>query len=114
MANIKQQVKRIRTSEKSKLANASFKSSVKSAIKAVEAAVIARAEDLKIVTFGNYNTWCDLNLPYDPLLFLSIYDKADYIITNTFHGTVFSILYHKNFVARNKSRLSKLVNQLAA
>ena len=49
MANIKQQVKRILTSEKSKLANASFKSSVKSAIKAVEAAV----EALKLVEIGD-------------------------------------------------------------
>ena len=35
MANIKQQIKRVKTNEKAKLANASFKSSMKTAIKAV-------------------------------------------------------------------------------
>ena len=37
MANIKQQVKRNKTNEKKRLKNASFKSSVKTAVKAVEA-----------------------------------------------------------------------------
>ena len=52
---------------------------------------------LKTVTFGTANSWCDISLAYDPLLFLSIYDKADYIITNTFHGTVFATIYEKRF-----------------
>lgn len=72
---------------------------------------IAKAEGLKIVTFGSYNPWCDLNLPYDPLLFLSIYDKADYIITNTFHGTVFSSIYEKRF-AVVKNDKQKVINVL--
>ena len=72
---------------------------------------IAKKEGLKIVTFGRDNTWCDLNLPYDPLLFLSIYDKADYIITNTFHGTVFSTIYEKRF-AVVKTDKQKVINVL--
>ena len=72
---------------------------------------IAKAEGLKIVTFGGYNPWCDLNLPYDPLLFLSIYDKADYIITNTFHGTVFSSIYEKRFAVVNTDK-QKVINVL--
>jgi len=72
---------------------------------------IAKSENLKIVTFGRDNTWCDLNLPYDPLLFLSIYDKADYIITNTFHGTVFSTIYEKRF-AVVKTDKQKVLNVL--
>lgn len=72
---------------------------------------IAKTEGLKIVTFGGYNSWCDFNLPYDPLLFLSIYDKADYIITNTFHGTVFSTIYEKRF-AVVKTDKQKVLNVL--
>lgn len=72
---------------------------------------IAREEGLKIVTFGGFNSWCDLNLPYDPLLFLSIYDKADYIVTNTFHGTVFSTIYEKRF-AVVKTDKQKVLNVL--
>lgn len=68
---------------------------------------LAKEEGLKTVTFGNFNAWCDVNLAYDPLLFLSIYDKADYIITNTFHGTVFSTIYEKHFavVKNNKQKV---------
>ena len=72
---------------------------------------IAKAEGLKTVTFGNYNSWCDVCLPYDPLLFLSIYDKADYIITNTFHGTVFSAIYEKRFAVVNNDK-QKVLNVL--
>lgn len=72
---------------------------------------IAKAEGLKTVTFGNFNGWCDVCLPYDPLLFLSIYDKADYIITNTFHGTVFSAIYEKRF-AVVKNDKQKVLNVL--
>ena len=42
MANIKQQAKRNITNEKKRLANAAFKSSVKTAIKNVETAVAAK------------------------------------------------------------------------
>ena len=68
MANIKQQKKRDITNNKSKLRNNSFKSSLKTAIKAVEAAVDAK-------------------------------DLAKGFV-------------HKNNVARNKSRLAKLVNSI--
>lgn len=57
----------------------------------------AKKNGLKTVTFGSVNSWCDISLAYDPLLFLSIYDKADCIITNTFHGTVFATIYEKRF-----------------
>lgn len=71
----------------------------------------AKTEGLKIVSFGSDNPWCDLNLPYDPLLFLSIYNKADYIITNTFHGTVFSTIYEKRFAVVNNDK-QKVLNVL--
>ena len=73
--------------------------------------VLAEREGLKTVTFGGFNIWCDMNLAYDPLLFLSIYDKADYIITNTFHGTVFSAIYEKRF-AVVKNDKQKILNVL--
>jgi len=72
---------------------------------------LAKEEGLQTVTFGNYNGWCDVCLAYDPLLFLSIYRKADYIITNTFHGTVFSTIYEKRF-AVVKNDKQKVLNVL--
>ena len=48
MANIKSQIKRIKTNEKARLANASFKSSMRTAMKAVEAA--CKANDKETAT----------------------------------------------------------------
>lgn len=72
---------------------------------------LAQKEGLKTVTFGNFNAWCDMNLAYDPLLFLSVYGKADYVITNTFHGTVFAVIYEKRF-AVVKNDKQKVLNVL--
>jgi len=88
MANIKQQVKRIRTSEKARLANASFKSSVRTAIKAVEEAVHAKNLEASVEAYNFASKKLDKGLAKG--------------------------IFHKNFVARNKSRLSKLVNTLKA
>ena len=86
MANIKQQIKRAKTSEKARLANFSFKSSLKTALKNVKVAV--EANDVEKATEA-------LNLAYKKL------DKA--LAKN---------IVHKNFVARNKSNLSRLVNSI--
>ncbi|MBQ9520420.1 MAG: 30S ribosomal protein S20 [Acholeplasmatales bacterium] len=86
MANIKQQVKRIRTNEKARKVNVAFKSSLKSAIKAVYTAVEAK-DQAKAVE--------NLNLAYKKL------DKAQA------KGIV-----HKNYVARHKSELATAVNTL--
>ena len=86
MANIKQQIKRIRTNEKARQFNQSFKSSVKTAIKAVLVAVENKDKDAA-------NT--ALATAYKKL------DKAQV-----------KGIYHKNFVARNKSELANAVNSL--
>ena len=86
MANIKQQIKRIRTNEKARQFNVSYKSSLKTAIKAVYAAVEAKDQAKANVC---------LNDAYKKL------DKAQA------KGIV-----HKNYVARHKSELAKAVNTL--
>ncbi|MBR2343779.1 MAG: polysaccharide pyruvyl transferase family protein [Clostridia bacterium] len=72
---------------------------------------LAKSEGLTIVTFGNFNPWCDMSLAYDPLLFLSLYKKAKYIVTNTFHGTVFATIYEKRF-AIIKNEIPKVIDVL--
>lgn len=86
MANIKQQIKRNKTNEKRRLRNASFKSSVKTAIKAVEGAVTNNEKDkaVQLLSFAH--------------------KKLD-------KGQAKGI-YHKNYVARHKSNLTKQVNSL--
>ncbi len=86
MANIKQQIKRNKTNEKRRLKNASFKSSVKSAIKAVERAVAANEKDKALETLSFAHKKLDKGLAKG--------------------------IYHQNFVARHKSSLAKLVNTL--
>lgn len=86
MANIKQQMKRIKTNEKARQANMAFKSSLKTAIKAVAAAVAAKDVE---------NATTALNFANKKL------DKAQA------KGIV-----HKNYVARKKSELAALVNTL--
>lgn len=87
MANIKQQKKRDITNSKKNLLNASFKSSLKSAIKAFEAAV---AEGDKAKAQAAYSFACK---------------KLDKSVTKGIH--------HKNYTARQKSRLASKLNQLA-
>ncbi len=86
MANIKQQIKRVKTNEKSRLANASYKSKLKTTLKDVHAAVatkdLAQAE-------------AALTVAYQAL------DKA-----------LAKKIVHKNYVARNKAKLAAAVNTL--
>lgn len=50
--------------------------------------------------------------------FLGLFDKAEMVLTNSFHGTVFSILFHKEFYTiikrgiNNNSRQLSLLNTL--
>ncbi|MCF7924231.1 MAG: 30S ribosomal protein S20 [Candidatus Izimaplasma sp.] len=86
MANNKQQKKRNIQNQKRKLANASFKSSLKTAIKKVEMAVKNGEKD-KAVEALNY-----------------AYKKIDKSVAKGIH--------HKNYADRQKSRLSRKINKL--
>ncbi|MFA7127253.1 MAG: 30S ribosomal protein S20 [Bacilli bacterium] len=86
MAHIKQQAKRNITNEKKRLLNAAFKSSVKTAVKNVEQAVVAK------------------DLPVAEAALIVAFEKLDKAISKGF--------VHKNNVSRNKSRLQKLINAL--
>ena len=86
MANIKQQIKRNKTNEKSRLRNAAFKSSVKTAVKNVELAVAASDKEQALSA---------LPLAHKKL------DKAQS-----------KGIYHKNYVARHKAYLANLINNM--
>lgn len=86
MANLKQSVKRNLTSDKRKLQNAGFKSSMKTALKDVEKAVAAK------------------NLQEAETAYAFASKKLDKAVTKG--------ILHKNNAARNKSRLSLLINSI--
>lgn len=86
MANIKGQMKRNITNEKRRLRNASFKSGLKTAIKDVETAVADNNKEAALAGLSIANKKLD--------------------------KSVSKGINHKNYVARQKSRLAKLVNSL--
>lgn len=62
-------------------------------------------------------SWCDQTIiPDSPFEVLQWFKNADFIITDTFHGTIFSIITHKNFVtlqrSSNSNKISSLLNQV--
>lgn len=86
MANIKQQAKRIGQDAKRRQANVIFKSSLKTAIKKVEAAALSQ----------------DVEAAKAPLS--TAFKKLDKAVSKGIH--------HKNYVNRTKARLQKLVNDI--
>lgn len=67
-----------------------------------------------IVAFGNYREWADVNVPFEPHSFLAYYKKSKYIITDTYHGTLFSIIYKKAFVClgQHKNKVRDILTTL--
>lgn len=73
----------------------------------------AHKHGLKTVSIGNYQTWTDMHIPATPFELLGYLKNADYIITDTFHGTVFSIILEKKFATLlRESNAQKLGNLL--
>ena len=87
MANIKQQAKRNLTNEKKRLQNASYKSMVKTTIKNVEVAIQNKNKELATKQIS------------------VAFAKLDKGLSKG--------IFSKNFVARRKSALSKLINTIA-
>ena len=58
----------------------------------------SKVNRLKTVSVTKYFSWCDKNIVASPGEFLGYVKNAKYVITGTFHGSVFSILMKKNFV----------------
>ena len=86
MANIKSAKKRVLLNQKKADRNKSIKSAVKTSIKKVEAAVVAKDKEAAVAALANA---------------ISTIDKA-----------ATKGVYHKNNAARKVSRLSKAVNTL--
>ena len=86
MPNIKSQVKRVKTNEKRRQFNASYKASMRIAIKNVEVAIENKNVEAAKEAYNTANKKLD---------------KA-----------VAKGICHKNFAARQKSRLSKKINGL--
>ena len=76
----------------------------------------AKKHNKKIVTIGSYQKCTDIFIPAHPLEVLPYFKKADFVITDTFHGTIFSVKAHVPFVTKlktyNTEKLSYLIESL--
>lgn len=64
----------------------------------------AKDNNKRIVSMGRDCVWCDEVIPYDPYLFLQYFRDSSYVITNTFHGTLLSLIYEKDFLCLGKGK----------
>lgn len=76
----------------------------------------AREKRLSIISVGFYQDWVNKNVLPNPLELLSYFKNADYVITDTFHGTIFSTRMHRQFVTvirnTNKEKLGDLLSRI--
>lgn len=77
---------------------------------------------VKIYSIGGVQAYADKFIDCNPFEVLGYFKNAEFIITDTFHGTIFSIIYNKPFVTLvrktvndsygNEEKLSDLLNRL--
>lgn len=70
----------------------------------------------KIVTVGYHQSFSDIKLDADAFELLGYIKNADFVVTDTFHGTIFSTIMRKQFVSiirdSNRQKLSFLLEKL--
>lgn len=73
--------------------------------------------DYKIVLIGSYRNRCNCDIQIRdvaPGEFLSLISNAEYIVSNSFHATMFSLIYNKDFLSilpkSNGARIKEILN----
>lgn len=82
----------------------------------------AKKNKLKVYAIGGAQKCADKFIDCSPFEVLSYFKNAEFIITDTFHGSIFSIITHRNFVTLvrksignkygNEEKLTDLLNRL--
>ena len=83
-----------------------FTAEDKKAIKA-----FAEKKGKKLAAFPHDLDWCDVHGEPHPLDAIAYFKKADYVITDTFHGTALSLIFGKSFLAlpRENKKVEELL-----
>lgn len=76
----------------------------------------AKKNDLKIYTIFCRYKWADKTIiPETPFQLLRIFKQAEFVVSDTFHGTIFSIISHRKFCTlvrnSNKEKISSLLGR---
>ena len=67
----------------------------------------AKTKDMKIFALSYRHDWADKNIVnLGPFEWLDYFKKAKYILSGTFHGTLYSLIYRKNFITSNNVGIS--------
>lgn len=82
----------------------------------------AHSKGKKVIALGEEQRLCDIHIRCRPDELLPFFANADCVITDTFHGTIFSVIHHKKFLAipratkqgesGNEEKLIHLLKQL--
>lgn len=73
---------------------------------------LAVAKKKKIIAIGGFQSWCDENIAPDPFVAMKYFENADYVITDTFHGTLLSIKFKRKFATLTRTQNSNKLMDL--
>lgn len=68
----------------------------------------AKEKELKIYSVGFYHKWADKNINVNPLELMEYVSNAEFVVTDTFHGTVISIVMNTPFATKVRGNRNKL------
>lgn len=79
----------------------------------------AKRRKLKIYCIGGLQHCCDKFIDCSPFEVIAYFKNADFVVSDTFHGTILSVITHKNFVTvireglkGNSQKLTSLLEDL--
>lgn len=64
----------------------------------------AKVNNLKIISPNFKRDWCDISLDMSPLEFLYLIKNSEYVVTTTFHGTIFANIFKKNYIVESEGQ----------
>ena len=68
----------------------------------------AKKNGYKTIAIGYPHSWCDMNVNATPNELMGYIKHAKLVITDTFHGSVISIICNQNFVVKMRGNQNKL------
>lgn len=78
---------------------------------------IAKKRGVELLAVYGHQGFCDENVDCGPDEILSYFEGADFVVTDTFHGTIFSVITHTPFAVikrgQNANKLTDLLDRLS-
>ena len=72
----------------------------------------AKKHRLRIISVGFFHKWVNKNINANPDELVSYFKNASFVITDTFHGAVLSLITNTNFAVRINNNSNKLLHLL--